>query len=454
MRESEAIGVYGRSGAGRYLSLLLIAFLAVSAGNAQQMPEQETKPADPFFSNVHPVKAPPVPDTLLLVLGDRLAICGDSITEQKMYSRIIETYLTVCTPELKISTRQYGWSGEQAVGFKDRMASDCLRFMPTVATTCYGMNDYHYQPYSDAVGQAYRNNSVAVIKAFKAAGARVVMGSPGCVGKVAAWVKSATGTVEQHNTSLCELRNIGIDVAKKEDVRFADIFWPMYKAAYDAKKRYGADYEVPGKDGVHPGWAGQVIMAHSFLRAFGLKGDIGVFTVDLAARQATSTQGHTVDKFDGTELTVTSTRYPFCAAGSNNVHSSIRSGMTLVPFNQDLNRLTLIVKGASAASYSVTWGGQSAVYTSNSLAAGVNLAEDFTNNPFMPAFTAVDKAVAAKQEFETRQIKTRFRSQEARTNMAAVVEATEKERKVLADAISAAFVPVTHTIRIQPDNLR
>jgi len=41
--------------------------------------------------------------------GDRLAICGDSITEQKQYSRIMEDYLTMCVPELGVSVRQFGW---------------------------------------------------------------------------------------------------------------------------------------------------------------------------------------------------------------------------------------------------------------------------------------------------------------------------------------------------------
>src|SRR5688572_3356954 len=97
--------------------------------------------------SVYALKEAPVYKKLLLKRGDRLAICGDSITEQKMYSRVMETYLTVCAPELNISVRQYGWSGEQAPGFLARMTNDCLRFEPTVATTCYGMNDHGYRPY-------------------------------------------------------------------------------------------------------------------------------------------------------------------------------------------------------------------------------------------------------------------------------------------------------------------
>lgn len=79
--------------------------------------------------------APARPEQPLLKPGDRLAICGDSITEQKLYSRIMETYLTVCVPELNLTVRQHGWSGEKADGFLRRMTNDVLRFEPTIATT-------------------------------------------------------------------------------------------------------------------------------------------------------------------------------------------------------------------------------------------------------------------------------------------------------------------------------
>src|SRR6184192_1850967 len=141
------------------------------------------KPSDTYFAPFDP-KPAPQPRGLVLKKGDRLAICGDSITEQKMYSRIMETYLTVCVPELQITARQYGWSGETAPGFLARMTNDCLRFHPTIATTCYGMNDHGYRPYEPAIGERYKASSTAIVRAFKNAGARVVQGSPGCVGKV------------------------------------------------------------------------------------------------------------------------------------------------------------------------------------------------------------------------------------------------------------------------------
>src|SRR6059036_3253874 len=153
----------------------------------------ESKPVDPSLEKFHPVKAPKS-SRLLLKKGDRLAICGDSITEQKRYSRIMETYLTVCAPELAVSVRQYGWGGETAPGFLARVTNDCLRFKPTIATTCYGMNDHGYRRYEEAIGQRYRSSQTAIVNAFKAAGARVVLGSPGCVGLRKDWDAASVET--------------------------------------------------------------------------------------------------------------------------------------------------------------------------------------------------------------------------------------------------------------------
>jgi len=429
-------------------SALLGAALLFTTSCALLGPRLETKPSDPAFAKFQPVKAPAVAG-LLLQKGYRLAIIGDSITEQKMYSRIIETYLTVCVPELQVTARQYGWSGETAEGFLRRMTNDCLRFQPTIATTCYGMNDHRYRPYDEKIATWYCEKQTGIVRAFKAAGTRVVLGSPGCVGKMPHWVKSATGTVEDLNLSLCQFRNHDLAIAQAEGVRFADVFWPMFTAGFAAQQKCGADYAVPGKDGVHPGWAGQTIMAYAFLKALGLDGDLGTFTVDLTGNKATATAGHVVDSLKEGVLTVTSSRYPFCATGELNQDSSIRSGMTLVPFNEKLNRLQLVVQGATAANYKVTWGTNSHVYAAAQLAKGVNLADDFAINPFSAAFKKVDDAVGAKQSYETEQIKKIFHGPEGKADMEAAVKKTEAVRAPLAEAIKAAFQPVTHTLKIE-----
>jgi lysophospholipase L1-like esterase len=414
---------------------------------AADAPELEYKPNVPFFAKFEPVRAP-APAGLLLKRGDRLAICGDSITEQKMYSRMLETYLTVCVPDLRITVRQYGWGGETAPGFLARMTNDCLRFKPTVATTCYGMNDHGYRAYEPAIGQRYRSAMTAVVAAFKNQGTRVVLGAPGCVGTKVSWSQAAS---EDMNLNLCTLRNLDIEIAAAERVRFADVFWTMFTAGYQAQTKYGAEYLIAGKDAVHPDWAGHAVMAYAFLKAFGLDGQIGSFTVDLAKDQATVSAGHQLHGMTRGELTVTSRRYPFCAAGEFNRDNSIRSAMTLVPFNADLNRLMLTATGGKAAQYRVSWGDATRSYAAAQLAQGVNLAEDFPVNPFSAAFKQVDEAVAAKQAYETRQIKTLFHGDEGKAEIELTAALTEKVRAHLTDRVVSAFVPVTFTLRIEPE---
>ncbi|HEX3133195.1 MAG TPA: SGNH/GDSL hydrolase family protein [Planctomycetota bacterium] len=429
--------------------LPLLAFIAFTCTPLVAADQLETKPQGEQFAKFEPVKAP-VYTTLYLKQDDRLAIIGDSITEQKMYSRIIETYLTVALSELKITARQYGWSGETAEGFKNRMKQDCLRFQPTIATLCYGMNDHRYKPYDEGVAKWYRDNYGTVAKNLKDAGARVVIGSPGSIGKMPHWVKSATGTVEDLNLNLCALRNIDVGLAKELDVRFADVFWPMYTNFWSAKTRYAQDYEVPGNDGVHPDWAGHLVMAYAYLKALGCDGNVGTITVDLAKNKATASTGHTVTKSDGGEIALTSTRYPFCATGPLDKHNSMRSGMTLMPFMQELNRFTLIATGGSAAKYAVTWGAESRTYTAEQLKTGVNLADDFAVNPFSDAFKQVDEAVIKKQNYKTEQIKKHFHGADGKADIEKTATETEAIRAPLAAAIAATVVPVSHVIKIAP----
>ncbi|QJE97880.1 SGNH/GDSL hydrolase family protein [Luteolibacter luteus] len=392
----------------------------------------------------------PEPSGLLLRKGDRVAICGDSITEQKRYSVIMEAYLTASLPELEITCRQYGWSGEQAGGFLGRLQSDVLRFQPTFATSCYGMNDFRYVPYNEQIAEEYRKNETTMVQAFKKAGARVLLGSPGIIDTVPHWVKSAAGTKEDLNLSLSKFRNIGIQIAAAEQVAFADVYRPMLVADYDAEKLHGPDFMVAGKDGVHPGWAGQVVMAYAFLKGMGIDGDLGTITFDATSGKASSSFGHEVISSQDGKITLKSTKIPFSPGpGDLKSDDSIRAGLALIPFDDELNRITLKVASPSATSYEVTWGETSKTYSSEELAKGVNLAKDFQTHPLLPAFKKIWDAVAAKQEYETRQIKQLVHGPEGAADLEGTFAVTEKARAPLAKAIADAKQPVEHVITIK-----
>ena len=409
------------------------------------------KVTPPLPAELADYKLTPAPEAAVgLQKGDRLAICGDSITEQKQYSVLMETYLTACLPQMEITCRQFGWSGERADGFLSRIDNDVLRFKPTVATTCYGMNDFRYVPFDEAIAKEYRENTVKMAEKFKAAGTRVVIGSSGIIDSVPHWVKDAKGDKKVLNLALSQFRNIALDVAEKEKVGFADVFKPMLVANLQAKGTFGETFQVSGKDGVHPGWAGHVIMAYAFLKGLGIDGEIGTITWDEASGAATATDGHRILSSEGGNISLESSRLPF-APGSGPLDSdnSIRAGMALVPFDATLNRFILKIANHRSESYTVTWGETSKTYTAEQLHNGINLTSEFEENPLVAPFKKIQEAVAAKQAFETRQIKEQVHGEAGKADMEGTFASTEEEREPLVKALADSVQPAKHEITIQ-----
>jgi hypothetical protein len=242
-------------------------------------------------------------------------------------------------------------------------------------------------------------------------------------------------------------------VAEEQDVAFADIFWPMYQQQIFAARKYGTaakPYEIAGSDGIHPGGAGHLMMAYCFLRSMGLTGDVATIKFDRQTDTATVSAGHQVTACQLGAISLNSQRYPFCADGPVDQDDSIRSGMSLVPFNAQLNRFMLYVSGLDAAHGKITWGQQSVIVDREKLQTGVNLAALFPVNPFTQAFQAVDSAVAAKQAFETQQVKRVFHGSEGKNDLESAVARTEKERAKLVANIATARTAVAHQLIIQP----
>lgn len=425
--------------------LLLALFLAATVLGARELQPRPLGVPEAYVGHLAPESR-----TLLLQPGDRYAICGDSITEQKMYSRILEAYLAAARPDLAIECRQYGWGGETAAGFASRMKNDVLRFQPTIASTCYGMNDFRYVPFEASIGEEYRKNQTKVVQAFKAAGARVILGSSGTIHSVPPWVKAAKGTWETLNLSLLQFRNIDIEIAEAEQVSFADVYWPMLVKGYETRGKYGEAFKLEGQDGVHPGWAGHVMMAAAYLKALGLAGDLGTVEVHFGSGEATARNGQGVSRLPAGGYALRSERLP-CSfePGDTAKDSTLAAGLALSDFQNRFNRLTLKVVGVQSAQVKVRWGDQAKIFPAADLARGVNLAAEFPQGPTKPAFDKIWQAVAEKQAFETKQIKTLFRSKEAKADFEAVVKASELEHDKYVAALKAAYEPAETILQFE-----
>ena len=398
----------------------------------------------------------------------RVAIVGDSITEQKLYSKYVESWLLACSGVPDLRVMQFGWGGETAGGFANRADNDLAVFDPDIVTLCYGMNDGGYQPWRSEIGTAYEANMRRILDRLSALGVKsVVVGSPGAVDTNFFRPGQTMADKPAHvayNDNLAHLRDIDRSLATEKGQRFADVHAAMVDAMAKANGALGPKYDVCGGDGFHPGPNGQLLMAYAFLKGLGVDGSIGEITVDLSAGTAKGTPGQKVAgvKKDGVVATVevSSTRWPFCFEGDANSSGGTRSILPFVPFNDDLNRYRLKVTGLQTPAAKVTWGSETKTFTKDQLAAGVNLAAEFPHTPFDEPFAHFQAAVAEKQNFETfmiKQIVTDFRlipdiSTDVEAQAAARVLSGKlmKRWEALDQTARERLVPVIFTIRIEP----
>lgn len=399
-------------------------------------------------------------DDGVLKSGARVGIVGDSITEQKLYSKYMECYLLACSGVSDVKVFQYGWSGEQTPGFAARLENDLAGFRPSLVTLCYGMNDGSYQPYNDSIGARYEAAMRDVLKKLNAFDVKtVVVGSPGAVDTKFFGPRPSFGmrnSAEGYNDNLAHLRDIDKKLAAEHSQSFANVHDAMIDAMKKAKAGLGDDYDVCGRDGFHPGPNGQLVMAYAFLKGMGLSGNIGDITVDLKGK-STASAGHKVLASDGGQVELESARWPFCFEGDEKSSNGTRSIVPYLPFNSDLNRLTLTVKGLTSDQAKVTWGTESKSFSKAQLESGINLAAEFSKTPFDGAFQKLSNAVQVKQNFETtliKQIVTTYRSYPAELRNDPEVAAALKTVGTRGHALQAKLdadarqhlVPVKHTL--------
>ena len=398
-------------------------------------------------------------DDPVLGKGDRLAIIGDSITEQKLYSKYIETYLLACYPELEIQSFQFGWGGERAPGFANRMENDLVPWKPDVVTTCYGMNDGSYRAYTAQIGRAYEQGMRKIVDRMKATGATVVVGSPGVVDSYT-WARNNPDFDQVYNDNLEQLGRIANRLAKENKFPYADVFGTMKKTMVSAKAALGQEYPVAGGDGVHPGRNGHLVMAYAFLKALGLDGDLGSITLDVSTGKAQASGGHRVVSRSGGMVTIESSRYPFCFSGNDKDPNGTRSILPHLPFNTELNRFMLTVSNLQTAA-DVKFGGSTKSFSKQQLSDGINLAAEFPENPFVGPFNQVLNAVAQKQVFETQMIKgliTNFRQlrgplaedDEVRSAMNTLRRKMTEVNDAAHEKARSAVQPVTYKLVVTP----
>lgn len=338
--------------------LFFRALLALSAATLLAIPACAQPAAAPFFFKD----------------GDRAQITGDSITQGRTYSTLIESYVLSRYPNWNITFRNTGWSGD-TMGLRTRggldkgFARDLEPLQSTAVTIDFGMNDAR----AGANGaEGYAANARILADKFKAAGTRVAFVTSSPEEKY----EDGQPAGSAYNTMLRTYSDSLKSVAAEKNVLFVDELNPMI-ATIEAGRKAGVlgatgnPRLVP--DGVHPNWDGGLVMATHILQ--GLNASSLVSKVELDAKSgAVKTEGAKVTEIKtGEKLSFSrldgALPWP---VGKADLALKIPGFAPL----DDLSRYELKITSLTAPKYDILIDDKkSETVTAAQLAAGVNLSK-------------------------------------------------------------------------------
>ena len=217
--------------------------------------------------------APP-PATLDLQDGDTLVFLGDSITHQCLYTQYVEDFFLTRYPDRNIHFHNAGVSGDKAADALLRFDDDVTAFHPKYVTLLLGMNDGQYSDFTPEIFDAYQRDMTQVLERIGSTGAKAVVFTPTPFDhhQLALRLKDPTYRFKdrefspQYNAVLGFYAGWLRETAGQRTLPCVDLWGPLNDFTFSAR-RTDPDFSlVP--DAIHPGEAGQFIMAYSLLSQF------------------------------------------------------------------------------------------------------------------------------------------------------------------------------------------
>jgi len=223
-------------------------------------------------------------DSLRVKDGDTVVFYGDSITDQRLYTVITETYLVTRYPNLNVSFVHSGWGGDKVSGggggpIDERLNRDVLPYKPTVVSIMLGMNDGLYKPETEANDRVYFNGMRQIIDAIQkgAPGVRITLIEPSPYDDVTRAPNFPGG----YNEVLISFSKWLANYAVANGLATADFNRPMTAMLQKADEAAHDDAQKILPDRVHPSFSGHLVMAEQLVKAWGGRPLVAKVTIHL-----------------------------------------------------------------------------------------------------------------------------------------------------------------------------
>ena len=221
--------------------------------------------------------------------GDKVVFYGDSITDQRLYTTFVETYVVTRFPEMKVAFVHSGWGGDRVTGggggpIDRRLERDVFAYKPTVVTVMLGMNDASYQPFKQPIFDRYVRGYEHLVESLKSnlPGVRITLILPSPFDDVTRKPNFEGG----YNQVLVRYGEFVRSLAEKEGATVADLNSSVVAALKKAHELDPTHAQDLIRDRVHPGPGGQLLMAEALLKAWNAPSLVSLVEIDASAGRA------------------------------------------------------------------------------------------------------------------------------------------------------------------------
>jgi lysophospholipase L1-like esterase len=231
----------------------------------------------------------PAAESFSLHDGDRVVFYGDSITDQRLYTVIAETFVVTRYPGLNVSFVHSGWGGDRVSGggggdIDLRLKRDVIPYKPTVMTIMLGMNDGNYAPESERTDkiffEGYRHIVESVKRSFP--GIRITAIQPSPYDDVTRPVLFTGG----YNEVLISFSKWLGTYAKDAGLNVADFNTPIVEMLQNANALSHEEALKIVADRIHPGFAGHMVMADQLLKSWNARRVVAAVTLSVVGNSA------------------------------------------------------------------------------------------------------------------------------------------------------------------------
>jgi lysophospholipase L1-like esterase len=314
--------------------------------------------------------------------GDRVVFYGDSITDQRLYTTFVETYVVTRFPTWKVDFVHSGWGGDRVTGsgggsIDTRLSRDVVAYKPTVVTIMLGMNDASYRAFDPKIFNTYSKGYHHIIDVLRRdlPDARLTLIRPSPYDDVTRPPNFEGG----YNAVLVRYGDFVEGLARESHATVADLNAPVVEAT---KKAFASDPELAKKlnfDRIHPGPGGQLLMAAALLDAWKAPALVSSVSIDASSeapatvREAKGAKVEMLVSGNGSlTWTETDDALPFPIDLKD---AAVKLAVASSDVVQKLDQQTLKVTGLTKPEYTLKIDGKEVgSFRKETLAEGINLA--------------------------------------------------------------------------------